>query len=565
MSVTSSRSRFWPVLALLVTIASTVSSVSAQSLEQKIDTYCRAASEVNRFSGSVLVARDGKVLFTGGYGLASVQFDVPNAPETKYLIGSVTKNFTAAAILQLEEQGKLSVHDPVGKYIPEMPAEIGQKVTIHHLLTHTSGVHSYTDIQSVMVRRSMPFTNDEILQTFKDLPLDFEPGSQWSYSNSGYFLLGLIIERVSGESYEDYVRTHLLEPAGMTNSGYAHHEQILKNMARGYSINADGDLINAACIDMSLPFSAGALYSTVGDLYAWDRILYSDKILSEKSKQKMFTPVMNDYGYGWGITAVADHAVYQHTGGIDGFSSIIQRFYKDDACIVVLTNTDEGQAGRVAMALTAILFDKPYDVPVRKTPIASDTTRWRSLVGVYTIDGGDSADYRVITMEDGHLYSQRSGSGRIEIFPEAEDKFFFAHDNAVTLTFMRNFAGEVMLHIIHQQGENRTAQKLPDDEAARIMAEMFPQSAAVDPAVFEDYVGEYQLAPGFILTFRTRDGHLYTQATGQGEFEVFPDGDDEYFLRVVDARITFVRDDSGKVTSLVLHQNGQDMPAEKVK
>ena len=555
-------SRIRTALALLALACMLASSIPAQSLDKKFDAYCKAANEINRFTGSVLVARGGKILFQRGYGWASAQFDVPNTPDTKFLIGSVTKNFTATAILQLEEQGKLSVNDPIGKYIPEMPEDIGQKVTIHHLLTHTSGVHSYTDIEAVMSRRSMPFTQEEILGSFKDLPLDFEPGTKWSYSNSGYFLLGLIVERVSGESYEDYLRKHLFDPAGMANTGYKHTETIVPKMARGYSISPDGEFINAHCIDMSLPFSAGALYSTVGDLYAWDRALYTDKILSEKSKQKLFTPVLNDYAYGWGINEAVGHPVYQHTGGIDGFSSILQRFYKDDACVVVLTNTDEGVAARVAAALDAILFDKPYDVPVRKTAITSDASQWPEYAGVYKIDSGE---YRIVTIEDGHLYSQRTGSGRIEIFPEAKDKFFFQHDNSVTLTFVRDGNGNVVKHIIHQQGEDHEAVKLPDAEAAKVLAESVPKTADVDPSVYPEYVGDYELAPGFILTVRTRDDRLFAQATGQGEFEIFPSARDEYFLKVVEAKISFVRNDSGAVTSLVLHQNGRDMPAQKVK
>ncbi|MCB2230423.1 serine hydrolase [bacterium] len=550
------------VLCLLALTFLLSATVSAKTLPEKFDEYCRGANDVLRFHGAVLVAKDGKVIFENGYGWASVQFDVPNTAQTRYLIGSVTKNFTAAAILQLEEQGKLSVDDPISKYLDQFPPEIGDKVTIHHLLTHTSGVHSFTDIADVMARRSMAMTPEEILGTFSHLPLDFEPGSDWKYSNSGYFLLGLIIEKVSDQSYEDYLQEHILGPAGMTNSGYYHGDRIVDKMANGYSIDPDRNLINAPCIDMSLPFSAGALYSTVGDLYLWDRALTTDRILSEASKKKMFTPVKNEYGYGWGITTAVDHPVIQHTGGIDGYSSILQRFYEDDACIVVLTNTDEGTAGRVAMALAAILFDKPYDVPVHKEPVASDESVWPDYVGLYRID---TNDYRMVSLTDGKLFSQRTGTGRIQILPEATDKFFFDHDNSVTLTFVRDDNGTVVKHIIHQQGEDNTAVKLPDNEAAEIMAELFPVEKAVDAAVFQDYVGEYQLAPGFILTVRTRDDRLFTQATGQGEFELYASDTDEYFLRVVEAQISFVRDDAGKVTSLILHQNGRDMPAEKIR
>ncbi|MBD3402640.1 serine hydrolase [candidate division GN15 bacterium] len=548
-------------LALLLLGVFLTPALPAQTLAERFDQYCRAANEINNFHGAVLVAKDGEVVFANGYGWASAQLGVENTAQHKFLIGSITKSFTAAAILRLAEAGKLTLEDKLSKYFDDFPAEVADKVTIHHLLTHTSGVHSYTEITDLMLRRTIAMTPEEIVDRFKNMPLDFEPGAEWKYSNSGYFLLGLIIEKASGMSYDEYLEEHILGPAGMEQTGLAVTEEIVDGMVQGYAVHED-ELANAVVIHMSLPFAAGALYSTVADLYRWDRALYGEEILTEASKEKMFTPYKNDYGYGWAITKLYDRSLVTHSGGIDGFNSMMHRFVDDDVCVVVLSNATAGQASTVAASLAAILFDEPYDVPVKKEPIAADPSDWDDFTGVYRID---SNEYRVVTMEDDRLYSKRGSGPQFEIFPEADNKFFFEHDNAVTLTFVRDDAGEVVAHVIHQQGQDHRAEKLPEDEAAQVMAEMFPPEAEVDPAVYADYVGQYQIAPGFILTVRTRDDRIFTQATGQQEVEIFPSAPDEYFLKVVDAQITFVRGDDGEVESLILHQAGREMPAPKIE
>jgi hypothetical protein len=227
---------------------------------------------------------------------------------------------------------------------------------------------------------------------------------------------------------------------------------------------------------------------------------------------------------------------------------------------VVLSNNDSAPVENIAGGLAAIVFNKTYDVPVIKTPIEVDPAIFADYQGVYRIDADQ---YRFVTLEDSVLYSQRSGSLRRRLFPEAEDKFFFEHDHTVTLTFVRDENRKVIKHITHQMGEDTIAEKLEGEEAEKILAQR--QVADVDPKIYEKYVGEYQLAPGFIITVRTKDNRIFTQATGQQEVEIYPRSETEFFLKVVDAQITFVADQSGSVTGLVLHQGGQDMPADKIK
>jgi len=304
---------------------------------QDITTKADAAAKQNDFMGSVLVAKGGKVLLKKGYGMANVELDVPNEPNTKFRLGSITKQFTATAILQLAAQGKLHVEDPVSKYIENSPAS-WKDITIHHLLTHTSGIPNFTSFPEYEKTQREPVTPVQLVARFKDRPLDFAPGSKFKYSNSGYEVLGVIIEKVSGEKYEDYLKKHIFDPLDMNDSGYDHDTQIIKHRAAGYEKSKDGKLRNADYIDMSIPYSAGSLYSTVEDLYRWDRALYTDKILNAEWKKKMFTPFLDNYAYGWIVRGTGADQIIAHNGGVNGFRTAINRFPATDACVIILTN-----------------------------------------------------------------------------------------------------------------------------------------------------------------------------------------------------------------------------------
>ncbi len=336
--------------------------VLAQDAAAALDQYVRSfAKPPGGFMGSVLVATGGKVILAKGYGYADVELDVPNTPQTKFRLGSITKQFTAAAILQLQEQGKLNVQDHVSKYYSNAP-ESWKDITIRHLLTHTSGIHNFTALPDYVKRMRERVAPLELIARFRDLPLDFPPGSKFSYSNSGYEVLGYIIEKVSGETYEEYLKKHIFDPLALADTGYDHTDAILKGRAMGYETAPDGKLRNAAFLDMSIPYSAGSLYSTVLDLYKWDRALYAEKVLSKQSKEQMFTPFLNNYAYGWFVRKLYDHRTITHNGGINGFATHIARFPDDDACVVVLSNLPSRALAQMTRGLEAILFgQKPAE------------------------------------------------------------------------------------------------------------------------------------------------------------------------------------------------------------
>ena len=332
--------------------------VSGDHRSEQMATYLANLMDEGSFLGSVLVAQNGDILLNEGYGQANVGAEIPNLPETQFRIGSLTKQFTAAAILKLQEQGLLNVQDPVAKFLPDYPR--GNEITIHHLLIHTSGIPNYERRRDLPEVVQSPIPLDELIASFSDQPLEFPPGQQYRYSSSGYVVLTKIIEITSGQPYADYLENQILVPANMAYSGYDFLSPDLPNPAEGYHLTPDGPR-PAILTDSSWPTGAGALYSTVGDLYRWDRALYEDDILSTESRQAFFTPWMDtgqgtDYGYGWDIGNTAGRPSIAHGGGIFGFASFMARFPEDDAVIIVLSNGIQMPPRLIAEGLAQILF-----------------------------------------------------------------------------------------------------------------------------------------------------------------------------------------------------------------
>ena len=333
-------------------------------LARRLDQVAAGYHAERGFIGAVLVAQGGRIVFEKGYGMANIELDVPNTPETKFRLGSITKQFTSTAILQLQEQGKLSVQDPACRYIENCP-DAWKTVTIHQLLTHTSGIPSYTALPGFSLPKMMrqPLTPVEVVMLTRGQPLDFAPGTNYRYDNTGYVMLGAIIEKASGEKYADYLRTHIFDPVGMKDTGYDVTRGILKGRASGYSPAATNGFQNAEYLDMSLPQGAGALYSTVRDLYRWDRALYGDSVLSKASKEAAWKVERNNYGYGWRVAPVQRHTQIGHNGGINGFSTFIGRFPDDDAVVIVLSNNEAANANGIGVALAGVLFGDQVRLP----------------------------------------------------------------------------------------------------------------------------------------------------------------------------------------------------------
>ena len=365
---------------------------------QKMDGFVRS----HDFSGVVLVARNGHVLFQKAYGLANREHGVANKLDTKFRLGSITKQFTALAVMILSEHGKLKVSDPICKYVENCPSA-WSAITVHHLLTHTSGIPDFTDFPDNDHYDRLPMTPLETMARFRDKPLEFVPGERFNYDNSGYLVLGYIIERASGEKYEDFLRKNIYEPLGMLHSGYDHPWIVLKDRASGYARRGT-EIVNAEYTEMDQPLGGGSMYSTVGDLLRWDQALYTEKLVSQKSLDQIFTPnetvysatrpldrgwySRHKYGYGWDVTQQwFGRKLYSHSGGINGFRSMIMRYPEDRTLVVVLTNmelpeVEDGdlteERAIIANGLSAITFGlSPNSTPVSgKT---SETTPVQTL------------------------------------------------------------------------------------------------------------------------------------------------------------------------------------------
>jgi CubicO group peptidase (beta-lactamase class C family) len=306
-------------------------------LDPEIDNTLTQLSQQKQFSGSILVARGSNILIRQGYGYADRAHTLPNTPQTRFRIGSLTKSFTAAAVLELQAQGKLNTQDLICIYLNPCPPA-WQAITIHELLTHTSGIADYANSDRFGLIQNQSSTPAQIMALFKDLPLQFAPGSQWRYSNSGYVLLGMLIEKVSGESYEDYVEEHLLQPLGLKNTGMDHNSS---HLAIGY----DDSETESVPMDMSSLYSAGGFYSTVEDLFRWSQALMSGSILPKQLSDLMITPFVatqddtgRSYGYGWFLGGESPHPWAAHAGRVAGFSADVIDYLDDDIIVVILCN-----------------------------------------------------------------------------------------------------------------------------------------------------------------------------------------------------------------------------------
>ena len=466
-------------LLLLLTLAAAPESISLQqapanapppasaasakptfdpAVADRIDAYLQAQRKVNGFSGTVLLAFSGEAKFVKGYGWANAEWEIPNAANTKFRIGSITKQFTSMAVMQLQEQGKLKVQDSICVHLSPCQ-DTWKPVTVHHLLTHTSGIPSYTGLPDFQKIAILPKTTDEMIALFRDLPLEFEPGSSFKYNNSGYFLLGAIVEKVSGRKYEEVLRDQIFTPLGMADSGYDRSDAILARRAAGYAREGEG-IANARYLDMGQPYAAGSLYSTVEDLLKWDQALYADRLLPAAAKAAMFTPFKNNYAYGWTIPppspATFGRRQIAHGGNINGFASMIIRLPDDQMTIVVLANYAQSNAGRIARDVLAISLGQPYEMPVQRVAIKVDPATFDAFAGRYEL----RPDFiMTVTREGDRLMTQATGQQKIEMFPESDTKFFAKVLDA-QISFVRE-GGAVTHLILHQNGQQQRAARIP--------------------------------------------------------------------------------------------------------
>ncbi|MGE0556119.1 MAG: serine hydrolase domain-containing protein [Gemmatimonadales bacterium] len=352
-------------LGLALGLASGLQAQASRGrLVARIDSAVTAAMVANHNVGvSIGVMRGGDLLVAKGFGLAELEHQVPATAETVYRIGSITKQFTATAILRLVEQGKLALDDEITRFLPDYHTQ-GKRVTIHHLLTHTSGIKSYTSLGPTFWNESsrLDLDDEQMIALFQDQPFDFEPGARYAYNNSAYYLLGAIIGKVTGMPYPQYLEREVLAPLGLEATSYCDNERVIPHRAEGYEVRGD-TVFNDGPISMNTPGAAGAMCSTVLDLLAWQRASNEARLITPASRDRMRTVQVETgssgggYGYGLGIRSTGGHRQLAHSGGINGFSANLAYFPDDDLTIVVLTNNGGGRASQITAEIAKLILD----------------------------------------------------------------------------------------------------------------------------------------------------------------------------------------------------------------
>ncbi len=443
------------MVVLLVSVAAVLAQDTARMGE-----VLKAQGAGDKFMGSVLVAKDGAVIFEQSSGWANVEWKIPNTAATKFRLGSVTKQFTAAAILLLEEKGKVKLDDPLSKFVPTAP-ETWKPVTVHQLLSHTSGVPSFTDLPGYKDWKLSPDTPAQTMARISDKPLDFTPGEKFKYSNTGYVLLGWIVELASGQSYEAFLREQIFKPLGMNDSGYDSNTAVIPQPASGYVPGRRG-LTNAPYIDMHVPGGAGALYSTTGDLLRWTQGLFGGKLLSAASLEKMITPIKSNYAYGLGVTNSKGRKMITHNGGIEGFNSHLTYYPESKVTVTVLANINGQAINELARQLTALTFGETVTLAAERKEVEVSAAVLRRYVGVYQLNPKIT---NTIRLTDGQLTTQLPGQPELPIFPESERKFFLKVVDA-QVEFVTDDQGRVTHLVQYQGGRTQKAERIADMEGA---------------------------------------------------------------------------------------------------
>jgi CubicO group peptidase (beta-lactamase class C family) len=421
-------------LAVAASLPARAQKPSRAQLAAFVDSIGNAAIAQHKSPGfTIAVSRGSEPLLAKGFGYVDLENEIRATPAHVFRIGSITKQFTAAAIMQLVEQGKLSLDDPVTKWFPDWSLG-GQKVTVTQLLNHTGGLHNYTSVPAWRPAQPIDLSHDSLLAFVRHDSLDFEPGSSWRYSNTGYYMLGVIIEKVSGQSYADYLQTHIFGPLGMTGSSYCENKPIIAHRAHGYSSDGKGGWTNASYLSMTQPYAAGSLCSTVADLVTWTKALESGKVVKPESYAKMTTPIAltggkpNRYGFGLGVGELNGHPFIGHNGGINGFTSQKASYPHDSLIVVVLTNTE----ATLPMTLEKKISQRALGIvaPPVKDLALSDAESKR-YVGTYVLQGQDV----VVKMDGGHL-AVLLGGPPMRLLNQGDGAFVNADDEDFKLRFV---------------------------------------------------------------------------------------------------------------------------------
>ncbi|MGF6846025.1 CubicO group peptidase (beta-lactamase class C family) [Chitinophaga sp. W3I9] len=515
-----------------------------QHLEKELDAMLARTFPSAGPGAAVLVAKANKIVYKKAFGKANLELNVQLKSDHVFRIGSITKQFTACAILKLAEERKLSLQDEITKFISDYPVP---DVTIEQLLTHTSGINTGAGAWTAEARKR-DFTPQALIDSFKYQPSDFLPGESFRYNNNGYVLLGYIIERISGMPYEAYISENFFKPLGMKNSGYDNTASIIPGRISGYQKDND-TYKNADFLSMTQPYSAGSILSTVEDLYIWNKALMDGKVISKKSLEKAHTSHQlnkgnsTGYGYGWWLGNIQGSLDIKHDGLINGFSTFAVYLPQENVFVAVFTNCENNNPEVIGSKIAGIAIGKPYHTNEIGLPIA----QLKSYAAIYE---SATEGQRTVSYEDGRLLYFVKGGPKEQLIPFGNDKFYFENNLAI-IEFLKKKDGSIGGLVSETAGKAvtfiRTGIKLNNLYAINI-----------PPEALKRYIGKYQFPDNFILAI-TRDGNrLYGTGPGRRQIrqEIVPYDTCGFFARNLDAQLVFILDKNGTVTGLTKIQNG---------
>ena len=503
---------------------------------------------------SVLVAQNGDIVYQKGFGYADIEKKIPVTPDTKFKIGSVSKQFTAVAILKLQEEGKIKIEDKLSKYIPDFPR--GNEVTIYHLLTHTSGIHDYNSQANFEMTK--PVTPQALLDMIKKLPYDFNPGERYLYNNSGYFILGYIVSQLSGKTLSEYLNKTFFKPLGMTNTGIYETNIVLNNEAQGYSIK--GETVKKADFqEMSWALGVGSIYSTTKDLHLWNEAVFNGKVLSNATLKTAFTQaVLNsggkvDYGFGWFLSTNRGLSFIQHSGGVSGFSAYLERQPENKLTVCVLLNSlpmpDVNNPILNGQAISEfILQDKMEKQNTGIDKIVNENIL-KKYVGRYNYGQGM---LMWITLKNKQLFGQMTAMEASPLTPISENEFYFKARNA-KIKFVSNKSSIVDRLFQYQGGSFFEATKLKDETPVKI-----------NPDFFDKLTGKYDFGNNYIIEIIKDNEKLFVLTPYTPKYELMPTSELDYFTMETASTISFILNKEGKAESLTSTLDGMIIPAKKL-
>jgi CubicO group peptidase (beta-lactamase class C family) len=506
---------------------------------------------------AVLVAKGDKLIFKKGYGKASMAAGSNVTSQTVFRIGSITKQFTSTAILKLISEGKIGLQDKIVKYLPAYQPQ-GELVTIENLLNHTSGITNYTSMLALRSNESKATarSTEQQFSYFSKTPLEYTPGEQFSYTNSGFFILGMIIEKVTGITYGEYLKKNIFDPLKMTSSYYDGGNPEISNRAIGYAIDETGIHL-APFVHHSTPYAAGALASNVEDLWKWNQGVFNFKIVPQPIMEKAWIPttlnngIKAHYGYGWALTSIDELKVIEHGGAIDGYLGYVLYVPEEKVFVTILTNSSNYECVNLCYDIARLVLNHPHKNP---PTVSMSEQQLEEYAGNYKIN---DTRFRIIARRGNQLFSIDGNADTVEIFPFKTDGFF-VKDVPERFEFQRDRTNKIGALTYTRNGW--------DTETGMRTYSLPTQKTAIplDLSKFDEYVGVYEIAPGFEVKVWREERRFLTEATSQGIFEIFPESETRFFIKDVNAGLEFVKEDS-KVKTVIVTIGKNSNIAKKIK